>query len=116
MLLGAELLGVAALAVILLVDLVALPPASLETAIALLVLALLLTVALGAALAGVWRGRGWARAAAVVYQVLQFAVGVGALQGIFAQPNWGWPLIIVSAAGFVMLISKPAAEWMRDRD
>lgn len=115
MLLAAELLGVAGLAVILVVDLIALPPASLETAIALLVLAALLTIALGAALAGVWRGRAWARPAAVVYQVLQFAVGVGALQGIFAQPNWGWPLILVSVAGFVMLVSRPAAEWMRDR-
>lgn len=113
--LGAELLGVAALAVILVVDLIALPLAALETAIALLVLTVLLTVALGAALAGVWRGRGWARAAAVVYQVLQFAVGVGALQGVFAQPNWGWPLILVAVAGFVMLISRPAAEWMSDR-
>lgn len=92
------------------------PPASLATALALLVLAGLVTVGLGAVLLGVWRGRAWVRAAAVVAQVLFAAIGVGALQGAFAQPAWGWPLIAAGVVGFVLLISKPVAGWLSRRD
>jgi hypothetical protein len=91
-------------------------PASLGTALALVVVLGLAVVALGAVLAGVWRGRAWVRAAAVVIQVLIAAIGVGALQGAFAQPEWGWPLIIVGIVGFVLLISKSAAGWLSRRD
>jgi hypothetical protein len=112
----AEFLGVLTLAVVLLVEVMTVPPASLGTAIALLVLAGLLAVALGAVLRGVWRGRAWVRAAGVVFQVLLFAVGVGALQGAFAQPEWGWPLIIVGVLGFVLFVARPTAEWLSGRD
>ena len=89
---------------------------SLGTAVALLVFAILIVVALGAVLRGIWRGRAWVRAAAVVAQVLIFAIGVGALQGAFAQPEWGWPLIAIGVVGFVLLISKPVAGWLSARD
>ena len=91
-------------------------PASLGTAVALLVVLGLAVAALGAVLAGVWRGRAWVRAAAVVIHVLIAAIGVGALQGAFAQPESGWPLIIVGIVGFVLLISKSAAGWLSRRD
>ena len=91
-------------------------PASLGTALALVVVLGLAVVALGAVLVGVWVGRAWVRAAAVVIQVLVAAIGVGALQGAFAQPAWGWPLIIVGIVGFVLLISKSAAAWLSRRD
>ena len=113
---AAEFLGVLALAVVLLVELVTVPAASFGTAIALLVLAALLAVALGAVLRGVWRGRAWVRAAGVVFQVLLFAVGVGALQGAFAQPEWGWPLVAVGVLGFVLFVVRPTAEWLSGRD
>jgi len=92
------------------------PPASLGTAIALVVLAGLVVLALGAVLLGIWRGRAWVRAAAVVFQVLLFAIGVGALQGAFAQPGWGWPLIIVAVLGFVFAVARPTAAWLSGRD
>jgi hypothetical protein len=107
---------VLALGILLLVEVVTVPPASLGTAIALLVLTTLLLVALGAVLLGIWRGRAWVRAAGVVFQVLLLAVGVGALQGAFAQPEWGWPLILVAGLGFVLFVVRPTAGWLSGRD
>jgi len=73
-------------------------------------------IVLGAVLRGIWQGRAWVRAAAVVAQVLIFAIGVGALQGAFAQPGWGWPLIAIGVVGFGLLLSKPVAGWLTERD
>jgi hypothetical protein len=101
---------------VLLVDLLTMPPASLATAIALLVVVGLAAVVLVAVLRGIWRGRAWVRAASVVIQVLVAAIGIGALQGAFAQPEWGWPLIIVGLVGFVLLVSRSVAGWLTQRD
>jgi len=111
-----EFVGMLALGILLLVDVLTVPPASLPTALALIVLAGLTAGVLGAVLAGIWRGRAWVRAAGVVFQVLLFAVGVGALQGAFAQPGWGWPLIIVAVIGFVLFVARPTARWLSERD
>lgn len=113
---AAQFLGVLGLGILLLVELVTVPPSSFGTAIALLVLVALLVVVLGAVLRGIWVGRAWVRAAGVVFQVLLFAVGVGALQGAFAQPDWGWPLILVAVVGFVLFVVRPTAEWLSGRD
>lgn len=111
-----EFAGVLALGIVLLVEVLTVPPASLATALALVVLAGLTAVVLGAVLLGIWRGRSWARAATVVFQVLLFAIGVGALQGAFAQPGWGWPLIVVAVIGFVLVVARPTALWLSERD
>jgi len=111
-----ELAGVLALGILLLLEVLTQPPASLATALALVVLAGFTAVVLGAVLVGIWRGRAWVRAAGVVFQVLLFAIGVGALQGALAQPDWGWPLIIVAVVGFVLLVVRPTAAWLSDRD
>lgn len=115
MLLAAEVAGALALVVLLLVELLVDTPTSLGTALALLVLTAIVAVWLIAVFVGVWRGRAWVRAAAVVAQVLIAAIGVGAFQGAFAQPAWGWPLIAVGVLGFVLLISKPVAGWLVQR-
>jgi hypothetical protein len=80
------------------------------------VIAVLVVIVLGAALRGVWQGRAWVRAASVVVQVLVFAIGVGALQGAFAQPGWGWPLIIIGVVGFALLMSKAVVNWLNRTD
>jgi hypothetical protein len=113
---GAQLAGVLALGILLLLELLTEPPASLATAVALFVLCLLLAGVLAAVLRGIWLGRAWVRAAGVVFQVLLFAVGVGALQGAFAQPGWGWPLIIVAVIGFGLFVARPTALWLSGRD
>ena len=110
------MLGSLALFAVLLVEVLTDRPASLGTALALVVVLGLAVAALGAVLVGVWRGRAWVRAAAVVFQVLIAAIGVGAMQGAFAQPEGGWPLIVVGVVGFVLLISKSAAAWLSRRD
>lgn len=115
-LIALELAALAAVFVVLVVDVLVLPAASLGTALALVVTDGLAAVTLGAVLVGIWRGRAWVRAVAVVFQVLIAAIGIGALQGAFAQPGWGWPLIVVGIVGFVLLISKSAKAWLSRRD
>jgi hypothetical protein len=101
---------------VLLVEVLTVPPASLATAVALIVLVGITAVVLAAVLVGVWLGRAWVRAAGLVFQVLLFAIGVGALQGALAQPGWGWPLIIVAVVGFVLCVARPTAAWLSGRD
>lgn len=113
---GLQFAGALALAILLLVELLTTAATSLGTGLALLVIAVLVVIAMGAVLRGIWQGRAWVRAAAVVAQVLIFAIGVGALQGAFAQPGWGWPLITIGVVGFALLMSKSVVGWLSDRD
>lgn len=106
-LLTVEFLGVAALAVVLLVETLTASGASVGGGIALTVIGFVAAAWLGAIIVGTLRGQAWIRAAAIVWQVLQVAVGVGALQGQVAQPVWGWPLIILAAFVFLLLFLKP---------
>jgi len=100
-----ELAAVAVVAAVLLFDLVAAEPASVATALALTVLVLLAVAWMAATIVGLFRGQAWVRASAIVWQVLQFAIGLGALQGTFAQPAWGWPIVVVSVATFAILFA-----------
>jgi hypothetical protein len=106
-LLSVEFLGVAALAVTLLVETLTSPAASIGGGIALTIVGFIAAAWLGAIIVGTLRGQAWIRAAAIVWQVMQVAVGVGALQGQVAQPAWGWPLIVLAAVVFLLLFAKP---------
>ncbi len=106
-LLSLEFVGVGALAVTLLVETLTAPSATFGAGIALTIVAFIAAAWLAAIVVGTYRGQAWIRAAAIVWQVLQVAVGVGALQGQVAQPAWGWPLIILAALVFVLLFAKP---------
>ena len=101
--LGIELAAAATLAIVLLIDLVALEPTSIATALALTVLVVIAAGWMAATLVGLLHGQAWVRASAIVWQVLQFAIGLGALEGSFAQPAWGWPIIAVSVITFGLL-------------
>jgi len=100
-----ELAAVATAAVVLLIDLVVFEPSSLATALALTVLVLIATGWMAATVVGLLRGQAWVRASAIVWQVLQFAIGLGALEGSLAQPAWGWPIIAVSVVTFLLLFA-----------
>jgi hypothetical protein len=102
--------GLAALAVVLLIETLTAPSASVGGGIALTVIGFLAAAWLGAIVIGTLRGQAWIRAAAIVWQVLQVGVGVGALQGQVAQPAWGWPLIVLAAFVFLLLFLKPVVE------
>jgi hypothetical protein len=106
-LLTLEFLGVAALAIVLLIETLTAPSASIGGGIALTVIAFVAAAWLGAIVVGAVRGQPWIRAAAIVWQVLQVAIGIGALQGQFAQPVWGWPLIVLAGIAFLLLFTKP---------
>lgn len=111
-----ELLLVSAGAVYLLVELLIDTPQSYASAIAILALAVLAAVWVGMIAVHTLRGRPWTRGATVVWQVLQASVGIGALQGLFARPDVGWPLIILSLVVLALLFTKPVIEATARRD
>ncbi|WP_166866164.1 MULTISPECIES: hypothetical protein [unclassified Salinibacterium] len=100
-----ELAAVTAAAVVLLIDLMVLEPTSWGSAIALTVLVVLAVVWMAATVVGLFRAQAWVRASATVWQVLQFAIGAGALQGPTAQPAWGWPILLVAVVTFAILFA-----------
>ncbi|WP_394551286.1 hypothetical protein ACDF64_11150 [Agromyces sp. MMS24-JH15] len=106
-LLTAEALAVAAVAVWLIVDLVVLQPSSYATAIALIVLVLIGALWVGAVAVGSYLRASWTRAAAIVWQVLQISVAVGAFQGLFARPDVGWLLLIPAIVVIGLLLWTP---------
>jgi hypothetical protein len=117
-LLAGEFLLVAATAVFLLVELLVARPDSYPSAVAILVLTLLATAWLGSIVVGTLRGRAWIRGAAIVWQVLQFAVGIGSLQGAFANSTIGLALLVPAVAVVVLLLvpSVVAATSARDQE
>ena len=81
---------------------------SVKTTVALIVLAVLATAWVGATTVGFARRSGWARSSAVTWQVLQFAIAVGAVQG--ATANWIFALALgVPAVAAVLLSLSPSA-------
>lgn len=110
-----ELAAVATVAVVLLIDLVLFEATSLATALALIVVVLIATGWMAATVVGLLRGQAWVRASAIVWQVLQFAIGLGALQGTFAQPAWGWPIIAVSVVTFLLLFAPSVVRATQER-
>lgn len=117
-LLTAEFVILAVAVVVLVVDLLTVRPTSYASAVALLVLTLLATLWLGAVVLGALRGRAWIRAAAITWQVLQVAVGVGALGGTTAVPGLGWALVVPAVVVVVLLLTPRvvAATARRDDD
>jgi len=114
-LLSLEFVGAVALAILLLVETLTAEGPRVGGGIALTVIGVIAAAWLGAIVVGTLRGQAWVRAAAIVWQVLQVAVGVGALQGQFAQPGWGWPLIVLAVAVFLLLFAKPVVALTSDR-
>ncbi|MFT2752018.1 hypothetical protein [Clavibacter sp. Sh2088] len=115
-LVGLEALGMAAVTALLVVDLLTSTPASLASAVALIALAALAAVFLGAIVRGILRGRSWVRPAAVTWQFLQIAVGVGSLQGADARQDLGWGLIAPSVVVLVLLFTRSVLLATRRRD
>jgi hypothetical protein len=115
-LLTLEFLLVAGLAVVSIVAVAQGGSSQLASGIALSVIIVLAAVWLAAMAVGAVRGRAWIRPAAIVWQILQIAVGIGALQGALAQPAWGWPLIVVAIAAFILLFTPQVVDATRRRD
>jgi hypothetical protein len=114
-LLAAEFALVAGVAVTLLIELLVAEATSFTSAIALVVLAFIAAAWLGAIVVGALRGQAWIRGAATVWQVLQFALGAGAISGQFSSPTIGWPLVAVALITFLLLFSKPVVSALSTR-
>ena len=90
---------------VLVVDILTLPAASISSAVALTVL-----VAVGAAFVvalavGAVRRRPWVRGGAVIWQLVQLAIALGAFQGAYAQPAIGWAILVPSVLVLVLLFT-----------
>lgn len=102
-----EAAALAAVVVWLVIDLLALAPSSYATAIALLVLVVIALVWVGAVAIASLRRAPWSRAAAIVWQVLQLSIAVGAFQGLFARPDVGWLLLVPAITVIGLLLWAP---------
>ncbi|GAA2040466.1 hypothetical protein GCM10009819_27480 [Agromyces tropicus] len=109
-LLFAEAAGLAAVLVWLVVDLLVLRPSSLATALALVVLVAIATAWVAAIAVAALRRAPWSRAAAIVWQVLQLSVAVGAFQGLFARPDIGWVLLVPAITVIGLLLWPPVRD------
>ena len=62
-------------------------PTSYAGGVAFLVLALVAALWLAYIVVGALRGRAWIRGASIVWQVIQFAIGIGCFQGLTFRAN-----------------------------
>ena len=102
-----EAAALGAVVVWLLIDLLALQPSSYATAIALVVLVVIAFAWVGAVAVASLRRAPWSRAAAIVWQVLQLSIAVGAFQGLFARPDVGWLLLVPAVTVIGLLLWRP---------
>ncbi|CAN5270755.1 hypothetical protein BH11ACT3_BH11ACT3_22300 [soil metagenome] len=114
--LSIEAIGMTVLAVTVLVELLVARATSTPSAIALTVLTFSAVAFIIAILVGVLRRQAWTRAASVVWQILQAAVGIGAVQGSFASPGWGIPLIVLAVLTLLVGMSKSVGAELATRD
>lgn len=114
----AECALMAAASVYLVVELLVDVPLSYGSAVAILLLAMISTAWLAVLGTATARGSHWVRGAIVVWQVLQIAVGVGSLQGLFARPDIGWALIVPAIVAVLLLFTPSviAATARRDEE
>ena len=104
-LLFAEAAAMVILVGVLIVDILTLPAASIASAIALTVL-----VAVGAAFVlavavGTVRRQPWVRGGALIWQLVQLAIALGAFQGAYAQPAIGWAILVPSVIVLILLFT-----------
>ncbi|WP_350347205.1 hypothetical protein ABIQ69_11245 [Agromyces sp. G08B096] len=91
----------------LVVDLFSFEPSSYATAVALIVIAAIGAIWTVAVAVASLRRAHWARSAAIVWQVLQVSVAVGAFQGLFARPDVGWALLVPAIVVVGLLLWPP---------
>lgn len=113
---GLEFLAVAVLTVVLVVDLVVAPPDSVVNGLALIVLAAVAAIWLGAMVLGLARARSWVRSGVVVWQFLQIALAVGAFQGVFRVPAIGWVLLLPALLALVLVFAPATTAVLARRD
>lgn len=115
--LGLETVLAAALTVFLLHELLVETPDSMASAVGLLAMVALATAWIGATTVGFVRRKSFSRGSALVWQVLQGAVGLASNQGQFARPDIGSGLLIPAILVVVLLLfSKPVSRHLSTTD
>ena len=107
---GLEFAALVVVTVVLVVELLTAPAASIASGIALTVLSAIAALWLGALLVGLRNRRPWVRSGIIVWQVLQGALAIGAFQGVFRVPAVGWVLLIPALLGITLVLSRPVTE------
>ncbi len=102
-----EAVVLAGVTVLLIVELLTATADSFASAVALTVIAGLTATWLIVISVNTVRGFAWTRSASIVWQVLQIAVAIGALQGAFAVPGIGFVLLAQALTALVLLFSRP---------
>ncbi|WP_146188092.1 hypothetical protein [Mycetocola zhujimingii] len=102
--------------VVLVFDVLTQPAASFASALALTVLAAIAAVFVSAVAVAMARRAPWSRGAALVWQLVQLAIAVGAFQGATAQPAWGWAILAPTLVALVLLFTKSVMEALRRPD
>jgi hypothetical protein len=88
---------------------------SLASAAGLLVMALLALVWIAVTSVGFIRGKSFARGSALVWHVLQGALGIASNQGLFARPDIGSALLVPAILVVALLLfSKPVGKHLGD--
>jgi hypothetical protein len=106
--LGLETLLAAGLTAFLIYEVFVETPDSLASALGLVAIAAMATAWIGATTVAFIRRNAFARGSALVWQVLQGAVGLASNQGLFARPDIGSGLLIPAIIVVVLvLFSKP---------
>lgn len=114
-LLAAEAIALVGVVGWLVLELITKVPSSYATALALLVMVLIAAIFLVAVTVAVLRRQSWAPAGAIVWQVLQISVAIGAFQGLFARPDIGWLLLIPALAVIGLLVWPPLRQTFASR-
>jgi hypothetical protein len=99
-----EAAGLIALVVWQVIALISADTASIDTALALLVLTAVGAAAVAAFAVAVWRGRSWGRSGAIVTQVLILAIALGAATGSYAEPTTALALGAPALVVLVLLV------------
>lgn len=99
--------------VILLSQILTQPAASTSMAIALAVLVMLGAVWVTAVFIASLRLRPWVRGAALIWQIIQLSIAIGAFQGETAQPGVGWLILLPTGLGIYLLLSAPVTAALR---
>ncbi|RLP76056.1 hypothetical protein D9V32_07825 [Mycetocola tolaasinivorans] len=116
LILGIEAIAMVIVTGVLVVDLFTQRATSMATAVALTALVALGAVWVIALFIGSLRVAQWVRGGALIWQVIQLAIAVGAFQGETAQPLMGLAILIPTAAAIALLLSKPVTEALRRRE
>ncbi|WP_345546703.1 histidine kinase [Microbacterium jejuense] len=103
-LVGLEGVGILALVVWQIVEILRGDTDSIASALALVVLSVVGAVAVIAFAVATWRGQSWGRSGGIVTQLLILAVALGAITGAFAAPGIALALAIPAAVVLVLLI------------